>query len=416
MSDQPKPEPTLADQFLADLGKYPATFKLKGRTRKMAEEYASKYRQEMRKAHRFVLDDAFTRYSSEVSTRTEDPKKLLYRLQFATLPYEYTWIEFDARAKMRVIRAIHRPGVVFQDEHEIPERMGMLLHRMTDTTWVCTIVCAPTTEGMPVVPNLLSYLVALDEREFDRERTYDDCEVLKAGKLFESAHEASRHITNFAKAALWGYGNFDGKPDGLLDAKQAAKSQPILPTFLERHGDAAMSRMFNVFTARAAADADSAERFEKLAEVAAVEMREFTGFMRWLVTVLAMLNEVPLRARHVQPSGEYRTRMGSKKLLDYHTLTLHVPKLRPIPYIERKLSNRAHKNRAHEVRSHWRTYLGDDPCRREEHNWEYDHDEGYRLCGTCMSFSRLIHEHVRGDATLGWTQKHYVVEKSREAA
>jgi len=100
--------------------------------------------------------------------------------------------------------------------------------------------------------------------------------------------------------------------------------------------------------------------------------------------------------------------------MDYHRVTLRLPKTKPIPFIERTLANVERRHKAHEVREHWRTYVQDNACRREEHQWEYDYPEGYRLCGKCLSFSRLIHEHVRGDASLGWVRKDYVIRPSKQ--
>jgi hypothetical protein len=140
------------------------------------------------------------------------------------------------------------------------------------------------------------------------------------------------------------------------------------------------------------------------------------GQMRWLVTALAMLNEVPVRADYVQPSHSMRApRSKRHNFLDYHKCSLRLPKTRPIPYLERYLANVERKHRAHEVRGHWRTYLHESYCPTEEHAWEYDHDNGYRLCGKCMGYSRFIHEHVRGDASLGWVKKDYVIKKDHGA-
>ena len=74
------------------------------------------------------------------------------------------------------------------------------------------------------------------------------------------------------------------------------------------------------------------------------------------------------------------------------------------------------RRRAHEVRAHWRTYLHEQHCGYEQHDWVYDHDNGYRLCGKCEAYGRLIHEHVRGDAKLGWVNKTYVLKTVTRSA
>jgi hypothetical protein len=136
--------------------------------------------------------------------------------------------------------------------------------------------------------------------------------------------------------------------------------------------------------------------------------------MRWVVTILACLNEVPIDSHHIQPEGTIRTGLtGRRPLMDYHRIVLRVPKEKPVQYVERQLRT-ATRRRAHEVRSHWRTYLHEQRCPRDEHQWTYDYDEGYRLCGICMAYGRLIHEHVRGDPSLGWVRKDYVVKPTKQ--
>ena len=65
------------------------------------------------------------------------------------------------------------------------------------------------------------------------------------------------------------------------------------------------------------------------------------------------------------------------------------------------------------MRQFWRTYLHvDQACLPSEHTWEYDNEHGYALCGKCMAFRRRIPEHVRGDPSLGWVHKDYVIKPS----
>jgi hypothetical protein len=156
------------------------------------------------------------------------------------------------------------------------------------------------------------------------------------------------------------------------------------------------------------------DEMEAIGQLLVSETTEFTGMMRWVVTILACLNEVPIDSHHVQPEGSIRTGLtGRRPLMDYHRVVLRVPKEKPVQYIERQLRS-ASRRRAHEVRSHWRTYVQPVTCRRDDHEWTYDYEEGYRLCGKCMSFSRLIREHIRGDASLGWVRHDYVVKPSKQ--
>jgi hypothetical protein len=179
------------------------------------------------------------------------------------------------------------------------------------------------------------------------------------------------------------------------------------PSFLLRHGDTGYSRLCDVMM-------ETTRQFSSipLHTIIQAEMAEFTGSMRFLVTVLAMLNEVPVRTNYFQPPGYQRVGLtGKRRRLDYHKVSLTLPKTKPLQYIERHLRGQEDRhNRAHEVRSHWRTYLHDVYCRVDDHDWVYDHENGYRLCAKCEAFSRRIREHVRGNAELGWVRKDYVVK------
>jgi hypothetical protein len=276
----------------------------------------------------------------------------------------------------------------------------------------------------------VAYFVSTDEHDFLRDNGFADCEPFVARtdeanetryKHIISPEEEFRRVgnsfSNVAKASLWGYSG-DGT-QGILDGKSEALYRVALPKYLMRHGDAAFSRAYIMYqyallSATGLSRTETKDRLVKLVEAITIELREFAGFMRWAVTVLAMLNEVPVRTKLNQPPGQYTTRFSNKKYLDYHTVTLSLPKTKPLSYLERRLGVHR-KHRRHEVRSHWRTYLPDDRpyCRREEHDWEYDHPNGYRLCGRCMAASSFIPEHERGDASLGWVRKDYVIKKQQ---
>ena len=98
-----------------------------------------------------------------------------------------------------------------------------------------------------------------------------------------------------------------------------------------------------------------------------------------------------------------------KPFLSYRRLTIHLPKDKdPVRYLRRKLDHAvAARMRAHDVRGHWRNYHLKEGC---EHTWQQaDEDPTYRRCTSCGAFSRFIAEHVRGDETLGWVRKEYIL-------
>jgi len=409
---------SLADQFMADSERQAGYWGFKGRKAKDFNEMLERYRNEMRRAHRFHLEDDFTAMATTISSST-DPKKLLYRLQYATLPYEITWLEFDPRVKIRVIHRMR--GLSGRSIEGVPDRMGIMLYRINETDTLCQLFAAYPTSGRDLLaPHLTCYFFSTVERDFTKSGTiHFGASAMAMGTTDnnephiiqpttpEELEEMADDPHNLSKGALWGYGP---GPIGIIDSIEKFESLQA-PSFLRRHGDSGQSRYCKALYA--ATDSDRLK--ESFGQMIQAELAEFGGFVRWIVTVLAMLNEIPVRNEHMQPVGQMRIGLtGRRRYLDYHRPTLRLPKTKPIEYIERKLRNveRA-RHRAHEVRSHWRTYLVAQPCSRETHDWEYDYEEGYRLCGKCMSFSTLVKEHVRGDPNLGWVKKEYVIKREQ---
>jgi len=299
----------------------------------------------------------------------------------------------------------------------------MLLERVDGQMSTMTIVNeAPDWAEMPV-PNFTGYLFSLDERHLPYTRTYNgltpfDMQArfakLANFKEFEDvmaepdAQEIMRKVT---RGSMWGYAGTEDS--GIVTDTRTLINQIRVPSFLERHGEMAFSRFYDFFEF-----AKGQMRFSQMPHVTEFvnkEIVEFAGMMRWMVCVLAMLNEVPIRTDLIKPMHSMRAGLTRRvPAFDYHRVTLRLPKTKPVPWIERHLSNVERKHKAHEVREHWRTYIHESACPRDTHVWEYDYNEGYRLCGKCMSFSRLIHEHVRGDPSLGWVKKDYVVKPMKQ--
>ena len=417
-------EASLADEFIASSYTMSKQLKLKAGAAKKFDAMMMQYRDDMRRAHRFVLDNDFTRYATDLSNRCT-PEKLLARLQLATLPYEVTWIEFDLWTKLRVMREFHGLDPNNCDYHNTSRKMGMLVHRINETDALCEIV---NRWGMNdiVGPNLLGYLFSTREREWGAEKYFgcmplsviglkaaEQGEASKAAKALGISAEEQLQLHAIGQqvtgGSMWG---FTTGGSSTFVTKFAQLKSLRTPEFLRRHGDAAFGRMYYALDE---ALTQSGYKTEPIDHTAQIELAEFTGSMRWLVIVLAMLNEVPVQAQLVQPSHQLKAGLTKRiRAMDYHRLTLRLPKTKPVPYLERKLANIERHNRAHEVRQHWRTYLHDEHCRIEEHEWEYDHNEGYALCGKCMAYRRRIPEHVRGDPNLGWVRKDYIVKPTKQ--
>ena len=415
MAGKPEDEASVADKFVAATYEWPKFLGFTAKQTKAAMPLIMAYRQAMKRANKFVLDKEFVEYATHISSNTT-PEKLLARIGFATLPYETTWIEFDLMAKVRAMRAHH--GLTTMPDGVAP-RMGVLMERINDTMCTVTMVCESTDI---IMPNLTGYVFSVDERTLHFNQVYHGMtpfdaayrvDRLKRMPMFEDVMhnaDAADIMHRVAHGTLWGYA---GGASGVLHNSRELIDNIRVPEFLARHGELAFSRFYDVLEG---ARLTQPKVMEGMSKVITDEITEFSGMMRWLVTVLAMLNEVPTRANFVQPMHTMRHGLTVRApAFDYHRLTLRLPKTKPIPYIVRFLSNVERKHKAHNVRQHWRTYLHvNQACRFEEHEWEYDEEHGYALCGKCMGYRRRIPEHVRGDPSLGWVHKEYLIKPTKQ--
>jgi len=412
-----KDEASLADLFVAETYTLPKRLSLNRHQAKEIEPILRSYRQDMLKAHRFVLDNDFVRYATEVSTTTK-PEKLLTRLQYATLPYDITWIEFDLKTKVEVMRELHNADNSKFNWDEVADRLGLIIRRLSNTEAVVEMVCE-TFGAHGLIGTTICYFFSVREYAFSgQDGKGTGCRPFvaldqpdAAARILEMSENEIYMLQQLGPASLWGYSA--GGRSTMIE-KMTQMKELRLPEFLMRHGVLGTGRMRQVMETFVASAGDKVV-FDTIASLMVQETTEFTGMMRWIVTVLACLNEVPIDSHHVQPAGTIRTGLtGRRAKMDYHRLVLRVPKEKPVQYIERQFRT-ATRRRAHEVMQHWRNYLHHDvQCRRDEHEWTYDYDEGYRLCGKCMAYSRLIPEHIRGDPSLGWVRKDYVVKPSKQ--
>jgi hypothetical protein len=414
---EPKEEASLADMFMAETYSLPKRLGLNKHQAKKVEPILASYRHDMRRAHRFVLDNDFVRYATEVSSATR-PEKLLARLQYATLPYDVTWIEFDLKTKVEVMRNFHNMDNSKFDWNEVADRLGLIIRRLSDTEAVVEMVCE-TFGAHGLIGTTICYFFSVREYEWSlKDGRGIGCEpfmppdtVTAIARYPGMNTEKVEQLRRIGPASLWGYSS--AEHHSTVIESMAQMKNLALPSFLARHGILGMGRMRQIIGTLMSPGREEVVS-DTIAALLVQETTEFTGMMRWVVTILACLNEVPIDSHHIQPEGTIRTGLtGRRPLMDYHRIVLRVPKEKPVQYIERQLRT-ATRRRAHEVRSHWRTYLHEQRCPRDEHQWTYDYDEGYRLCGICMAYGRLIHEHVRGDPSLGWVRKDYVVKPTKQ--
>lgn len=396
---------SLADRFYASTYELPRVLQRSGAGRaRDYEQCMLRYRSAIRRANLFSLTNEFVETVTRVSSSTL-PDKLMRRIPLAVLPFQTTWIEFNLREKVRTTQSMGL-GDGDPDLSDVPEMMGMLLERDHERSTRFKLTCTgPLTLAKNAKDPTLSHAVGVEGPHM---LTYNvdiaDGAVVESGRLmqFENTLSSRRF-----RALPWGYtisqkhatwAPFDEAPD--VGA----------PEELTNHCGLDYSYLFRVVGLHIS-DESTRALVNHVVDEAVSQM----GTVRWVITLLAMLSDVPLYASEKkEPPGHHRVGTQTKPFMDYHRLSIKLPKLHAIKYVERRLDKieRA-KKRAHEVRTHWRTYLVENHCTRDTHSWEYSEDGEHRTCSRCASHGTLIKEHVRGDEKLGWVRKDYVLETNR---
>lgn len=412
-TNPPKEEPSLADMFIAETYNMAKRLGLRANQAKRIEPILAEYRNDLRKAHRFVLDKDFVRYATEISSTTR-PERMLSRIQYATTPYDVTWIEFDLRTKVEVMRRVHGLDSSNFNWNEVADRLGLIIRRLSTTKMVVEMVCE-TFGAHGLIGTTICYFYSVAPYDFKPEDGRGTgCIPFIPGRYepFKGRPvDEFRDLINLGAASLWGY-TTDQHTSTVIEKLSQMRSLR-LPSNLVHHGVLGTGRM-RIILETLIPDAGVYAVENTIANLMLQETTEFTGMIRWVGTVLALINEVPITTQRIAQEGTIRTGLTSRRpLMDYHRITLRVPKLNPIRFLERKLRPGT-RHRRHMVRSHWRNYLEENYCNYDQHEWEYDEEHGYRVCGKCWSESTLIPEHERGDASLGWITHEYTIKPPKQ--
>jgi hypothetical protein len=107
--------------------------------------------------------------------------------------------------------------------------------------------------------------------------------------------------------------------------------------------------------------------------------------LRRALTLLSAINDVPVGVRQVEQSRGFVARGRYRRFLSHSVISILLPKGRDPRRVARDAIAAA-RRRAHQVRGHWRR------------DWRH---EGLRI---------WVHEHQRGDASLGFVTHDYKVE------
>ena len=142
---------------------------------------------------------------------------------------------------------------------------------------------------------------------------------------------------------------------------------------------------------------------------------EWTGILRRVWALLAVLMDRPVMFGEIRPSKGFLGGHQIRKGLTVKTLTLNLPVHVDTRVIARRAIAHAHRRR-HDVSAHWRNDwrhpLGRD-C--NPHLWEpVDNDADLIECEVCHGRQIYIHKHQRGDETYGSVKHDYLLKHETE--
>lgn len=355
-----------------------------------ARRTLTKYRMLLRRAQRFVVDDDAAKLICHLS---HEHGRLDNWSFLARLPYPVVWLEYNLHAKVAEFEAMGSLGARFRPE-EVSPVMGYLLFqdRNSETRWVAHAF--ELLNNKEASPGLLSYV-------FDPEG---------------QPHLPVRGSSEWRSRTLSERKEFGLTIDGTLASTK--DKVPIDPELLicgdiswnseEERVDAA-----GWFANRAAVIVDPFWDALKILDSNLIksEVRENSGHLRYLVSLLAAINGLPREIKVHQSRPGIRT-IGMNRLsyFSHSTLSIKLPRDDRVAYARQKLDAELSQSRRpwHEVIGHWRVIeygRSTHACRHLPTMIE----DGVAMCERCQLRIRWIPKHERGDPTLGIIRHTYRV-------
>jgi len=135
-------------------------------------------------------------------------------------------------------------------------------------------------------------------------------------------------------------------------------------------------------------------------------MIEWSGTVRRMWALLSTINSLPVEIKEVQAAKGFMARRNYHRFLDHKTVTLTIPETQYVKVARAAVAQA--RRRAHEVRGHWRRDWRHPISPLCEHDWLAK--DGFNECSICNGRKLWIHEHQRGDASLGFVTHSYQVK------
>jgi hypothetical protein len=330
------------------------------------------YRRRLIEADRFSLDaDAVW----ETTDRADyDRKHVMDRVHLARLPYPEIWLEYSQREK---VTANFYAGRGPRPGDGVPELVGFLIRRVDERpdAWIATKVIHQS-DNIPV--NDASHGLCFFEYMFDAESNRP---IRHLGSRMSVAagpphwlRFGSNVTPEVTSKLLLGVPTGDPEYDPLDEAanKVAVSLEPLWRSKMDAEVKAKPSRA------------------KALGEMLSYDLEEIRGEVRFLITALALINEVPILVTDTAPPRRsFLTQGGMRPYLSHRTISLNVPAIKKAKKSPYEFLHEATRRKRHKVRAHTRRF--------------------YAPSGALM-YEKWIKEHLRGDERLGWVTHDYQIK------
>lgn len=363
-------------------------------------------RHALENARRFIADEPMSAFMADLSTQAftkgEVAKGMVARIADslrlqARLPHPTIWIEYHLREYQR--RSMELRNQTHLNPDESPLREGWLIqqHPSIRTAYLMhSFTCSdiPDYKGMNVWTFPFAFGWCCDDSALPWESIFDKTwkpEAILAEGVLPSESKWSGERPKNGKMGFVG--------------KSGKKLAPHVCVSSMLYGHGSYHRD-NVDCVKSPLIEDPAS-FPGASDYYTYLFTEWAGVMRRAWSLLATIDNLPVSYAAIRQSKGFLGGHRIRRYLDYHTITLRIPERKDARVLARESIAVAHRKR-HNVRAHWRDDWRHPPNEKCAHIWEMVGDDPDTIyCTECNGRQFQIHEHERGDASLGWVYHDY---------
>lgn len=364
------------------------------------------YRNWMKQSTRFVLSDELVEMACQLATQDTLAGDMLH---IARLPFNVVWFEYDQHHLYRTMDKLGFAIGNIANIHTASKQSGTLMVRDPNnyTRYTCFKFDDSSKMNRAEVDSVCTVIDT--ENPIGKDYSLFGVEVLTkhmfkaafskqlAGEILkESAVDAISKMSFVQSLQPCGFHAEDidmaKKYPWILNVSMA--SEPIMSAI--SHAIFKLEgKKFDVGT-------------DVLAGTMANSCKEQRGHARFLIAVLSLINEVPVITNAVPATGYKTVGMNKIRYMSYSNILLKVPKTEPTRFVLNRIKGAIDSRRRHKVRGHWAHshLIGKKNC---DHVW-LKLTENREECNLCGKLRWWRKEHMRGDATKGYVDQHYVVE------